>query len=308
MIKVVFFGTGAFAAQILKKISEDADFRVIHVITAPDKPAGRKMTLIAPAVKTLSEQLGIKVVQPSSLKEFDLPELSQADLGVVAEYGFIIPKRILDQPQYGTVNLHGSILPKLRGASPIQTAIMNGEDKTGVTLMLMDEKMDHGPIISMSETNIRPDENKDQLFSRLSVIAAELLLKSVPKFISGEIIPIPQNHEQATFCRIISRDDGKIDFSKTASEIYNTFRALSPWPGIWTQIGGKRLKLSKIMVSSAEIGSLKPGQIKIVANRIYIGCADQPIEVLELQLEGKKMLPPKEFINGMRDLNGTILV
>ncbi|MFA5127565.1 MAG: methionyl-tRNA formyltransferase [Patescibacteria group bacterium] len=301
MTKIVFYGTGEFAATVLKAIANDASYKILAVITSPDQPIGRKQEMQKSAVKTFAETLGVEILQPASLKEFDAPILSEADLGVVAEYGFIIPQRLLDLPKHKTVNLHGSILPKLRGASPIQTAIMNGETETGVTLMLMDAKMDHGPIIAMQKLSILPDETQKELFTRLAIVASELFLRETPKYISGEIIPVEQNHDGATFCKIFTRDDGHVDFSQPAQNIYNQYRAMTPWPGLWTTFEGKRLKLS--VITPADPKNLSEGQILAQNGHLYVGCgANSAIEAIEVQPEGKKPMDAKSFINGARNL------
>jgi methionyl-tRNA formyltransferase len=201
MINIVFYGTGEFAASVLKNIAGSGQYKILGVITQPDRPVGRNQELQKTPVKIFAETLGCAIFDPAGLKDFESPVLSEAELGVVAEYGLIIPKRLLDLPKYKTVNLHGSILPKYRGASPIQTAIMNGEKTTGITLMLMDEKMDHGPIISIAETPIGPDEEQRELFMRLADIAAELFLRDTPKYIAGELSAVEQKHE-----KLISRN------------------------------------------------------------------------------------------------------
>ena len=300
-MKIVFYGTGEFAATVLKAISDDASYQVLAVITAPDLPIGRKQELQKSAVKIFAETLGVEILQPASLKEFDAPILREADLGVVAEYGFIIPLRLLDLPKHKTVNLHGSILPKYRGASPIQTAIMMGETETGVTLMLMDAKMDHGPIIATQKLSILPDEMQRELFARLADVASELFLREIPKYISGELIPMEQNHDEATFCKIFTRDDGRADFSKTAQSIYNQYRAMTPWPGLWTTFEGKRLKLSAITLADRK--NLSEGQILAQNGHLYVGFgANSALEAIEVQPEGKKPMDVKSFINGARNL------
>lgn len=301
MTKIVFYGTGEFAATVLKAIADNANYKVLAVITAPDQPAGREREIKQSAVKTFAETLGVEILQPASLKEFNAPVLSEADLGVVAEYGFIIPQRLLDLPKHKTVNLHGSVLPKYRGASPIQTAIMMGETETGVTLMLMDAKMDHGPIIAIQKISILPDETQKELFARMADVASELFLREIPKYISDKLIPVEQNHDEATFCKIFTRDDGRVDFSKPAQNIYNQYRAMTPWPGLWTTFEGKRLKLS--VITPADPKNLSEGQILAQNGHLYVGCgANSAIEATEVQPEGKKPMDAKSFINGARNL------
>ncbi|MDD2757891.1 MAG: methionyl-tRNA formyltransferase [Patescibacteria group bacterium] len=307
MIKIVFYGTGDFAAAVLRQIAVDGQFEILGVITQPDRPVGRRQETQKTSVKITAEKLGLAIMAPATLKDFDAPILTEADLGVVAEYGLIIPRRLLDLPKHKTVNLHGSILPFYRGASPIQTAILNGESKTGVTLMLMDEKMDHGPILAVTETPIRPDETQKELFARLADVAAKLFIDQAPRYVAGELRPIEQNHALATYCKILTRADGQINFSRSAQEIYNQYRALTPWPGIWTTFDGRRLKLTKIaLTGNAELTS---GKIKVNDGRIFIGSGiNTAIEILALQMEGKKNLPAQEFIKGTRDFDGATVI
>lgn len=306
MNTLVFYGTGEFAAGLLRSINSDANWKILAVITSPDRPTGRGQTNTSSAVKQAAEQIGLPIFQPEKLAGFIIAELAQADIGVVAEYGYILPVEILEMPKHGTVNLHGSLLPKYRGASPIQTAILNGEKTTGVTLMLMDAKMDHGPIISQKETEIGPEEMKNGLYDKLSGLAAELFLRDAPRYISGELAPAEQDHASATFCKILSRDDGRINFHKTAIEIYNQYRALTPWPGIWSTLNNKRLKFHRLTI--ADKIHLTPGQIEYDNDNIFVGCAgNTSIEALELQLEGRSSVTAREFINGNKSASGQIL-
>jgi methionyl-tRNA formyltransferase len=303
MTKIVFYGTGDFAATVLKNIVQSGNYAVLGVVTQPDRPAGRHFENHKSSVKMLAENFNLPVLQPESLKEFDNPVFSQADLGVVAEYGLIIPARLLDLPKYKTLNLHGSILPKYRGASPIQTAILNGDGQTGITLMLMDKSMDHGPTLAYASTEIASGETYKQLSDRLAQMAAELFLRETPRYIDGEITPVEQKHEAATFCKILTRDDGKVDFNKSGAEIYNQYRALSPWPGIWTMLDNKRCKLTEI--ANAGGVNLNSGAILAENGHLFAGCGNNSaIEILSLQLEGKKNLSADVFINGMRNLSG----
>ncbi|MCX6782191.1 MAG: methionyl-tRNA formyltransferase [Candidatus Magasanikbacteria bacterium] len=306
MIKVVFYGTDNFAKTILNNICKSADFKILCVITRPDKPSGRNREVVSSPVKILAEKNHLEICQPEILKEFDLDHLHNADLAIVAEYGLIIPERLLNFPKFGTVNLHGSILPKYRGASPIQTAILNGDSVTGVTLMLMDKKMDHGPIISGIQTPIDQDELFTSLYLRLSNLASELFLKDIVRYLNGEIKPIAQDDSLATYCKILSRDDGKIDFSKNAITIYNQYRAFTPWPGVWAMNNKRRIKFDEISI--AQISYLSEGFVNSKENRIFIGCGqNSAIEIKSLQIEGKKMLPAVDFLRGERDFGSARL-
>jgi methionyl-tRNA formyltransferase len=306
MNTLVFFGTGEFAADVLRSINADTDWEILAVITSPDRPAGRGQTNTPSAVKQTAEKNGLPIFQPEKLAGFDIAELARADIGVVAEYGYLLPAKILKLPKHGTVNLHGSLLPKYRGASPIQTAMLNGEKITGVTLMLMDAKMDHGPIISQAETKIDPDEMKNELYAKLSKLAAEIFLRDTPRYISGELVPTEQDHANATYCKILSRDDGRLNFHSTSLEAYNQYRALTPWPGIWSLINSKRLKFHRLTISDRT--NLTPGQIQFDGENIFVGCAgNTSFKALELQLEGRSAMTASEFINGNKSANGQIL-
>lgn len=299
MIKIIFYGTAEFAATILEAVIENKNYEILAVVTQPDKPVGRHQKMQKTPVKIIAEKYNLKILQPEKLKKFDDESLDQADISVVVQYGKIIPTRLLNKPKYKTLNLHGSILPQHRGASPIQSAILHGGTKTGITLMLMDEKMDHGPIIAIKSIDIEPDELVDQLSIKLATTASELLLNKIKPYINGEIIPKEQNHNIATFCKIITRDDGRINWEKTSIIIYNQYRALTPWPGIWTKFNNKRLKLLKIKL--ADKTDLQSGEISIENSRLFIGCSNNSsIEILELQLEGKKSWLAKDFINSFQ--------
>ena len=300
MINIVFYGTDEFAAAILQRICATGDFNVLAVITQPDRPSGRNHEIVFSAVKTVALANSLPVLQPDTLKRFESDLLSQADLGVVAEYGLIIPERLLSLPRYGTINLHGSLLPKYRGASPIQASILNGEPQAGVTLMLMDKQMDHGPIISTISTPIDENELFLPLYYRLAQLAADLFLRDINSYISGVLKPEPQDDSAATYCTILNRDDGKIDFAKTGASIYNQYRAFTPWPGLWAIYGGKRVKLGEI--SPIRGSNLSPGTVSAENGRIYIGCGgNTAIEAKQLQMEGKKMLSASDFLRGERD-------
>lgn len=303
MISTIFFGTHDFAVTILQGLIDSGLFDVQLVITQPDKPVGRKKELTPPPVKILAEKYGIKVEQPESLKNFKFSgytdasgvQISNFKLSICAQYGLLIPEKILNAPKNGTLNIHTSLLPKYRGASPIQSALINGETETGVTIMKMDKGLDTGPILLQKSLKIEPEDTYLDLDKKLSKMGLLALLEAVPSYVLGELQPTGQNNDEVTFCKQFTREDGKIDWNKTADEIYNLYRGLTPWPGVWTTWEDKRLKLLKIKKSNLEI---KPGVVKIENNNIYIGTSKKSIEVLELQLEGKQKMDAKQFING----------
>lgn len=291
---IVFFGTHNFAATILEGLLNSPVINIKKVITQPDKPVGRRQELRACPVKILAQKYGLEVEQPVNLKNYDL-KIKNYDLNIVVDYGHIIPRFVIETPKFGSVNIHPSLLPKYRGPSPIQTALMNGDIQTGVTIMLVDEKMDHGPILAQESLQIDSDDNYHNLSQKLAEKAKESLLQAITKYLAGEIKLQPQDDSQATYCQMLDRADGLVDFNKTAVEIYNQYRGLTPWPGIYMSVQGQRIKLLKITLADKKINS---GKIIFIKDKIYIGARDGSIEALELQLEGKKAMDAKSFING----------
>lgn len=304
MFSFFFFGTEEFGAAILESLIKNGNFKVKKVFTQPDRPVGRKQELQKSPVKLIAEKYGLEVAQPGTLKNFELSEPAP-DLNVVCQYGLIIPKKILEYPKKGSINVHTSLLPKYRGASPIQTAIINGETETGVTIMVMDEKMDHGDILAQAKVEISPDETYLELSKKMEPIACELLIPTLDKWLKKEIAPQTQDESQATFCKLFTREDGKVNWNKSAQEIYNQYRGLTPWPGIWATLQGKRLKL--ITIRPGKKTGLAPGQIVFEKDAINIGTSDGSIEALELQLEGSKQMNANAFSNGFRKFQNLIL-
>lgn len=302
-ISTVFFGTHEFAATILEGLISNPLFLIELVVTQPDRPVGRDQRLESSPVKAIAQKYGLKIDQPENIKNYHL-SLITYHLNIVAQYGLRIPKHILNAPQYGTMNVHTSLLPKYRGASPIQSALINGETKTGVTIMLMDEGLDTGPIILQKEIAIALDDTYETLDKKLALLGLDALIEAVPQYVEGKLRPTSQNDSKATTCKKLSREDGKIDWNKSAEEIYNLYRGLTPWPGVWTMLQGKRLKLLNIKPATKTI---PPGQVMVENDRIYIGCGKDAIEVLELQLEGKKVMNAITFLNGYKDIEGATL-
>jgi len=295
-IKLLFFGTHDFAAEILQGLLDNPQFSVELVITQPDKPVGRKQILEKPAVKILAEKYNLKILQPESLRSFDLSIFGSFDLGICAQYSLIIPQTILDAPKLGILNVHTSLLPKYRGASPVQTALINGETETGITIMKMDVGMDTGPILLQKSLIIAPDDTYTTLSEKLVKTANSCLPEAILGYISGNIVLQTQDNSLATYAKILTREDGNIDWTKSAEEIYNLYRGLTPWPGVWTTFENKRLKLLKIKPAEFRVQS---SEFKVDNGKLYIGCCNtKSIEILELQLEGSKPMSAKEFING----------
>jgi methionyl-tRNA formyltransferase len=302
-ISTVFFGTHKFAERILQSLIENEEFDVSLVITQPDRPVGRKKIITPPPVKVLAEAHGIVVMQPETLRGFDLPR--EFDIGIVTQYGLLIPERILYAPKYRTLNVHTSLLPKYRGASPIQSAIMAGEITTGVTLMQMDKGLDTGPILVNSGIYIPPDMTYPELEEELTELAIWLVNTLVPEYVDGEWLPTIQDDRKATHTQILTRDDGRVRWRRNTKKIYDQYRALTPWPGIWTILDGKRLKLLKISPSDKVV---TPGTLTTENGNIYIGTSDRSVQVHELQLEGGRPLTPSEFIAGHRDTPYTLTI
>ncbi len=284
-IKLVFFGTHEFGATILQSLVSDGRFSVELAITQSDKPVGRKQILSPPPVKILAEKLGIPVVQPETLKNFHLE--GTYTVAVVAQYGLLIPEHLFTETTHGFVNTHTSLLPKYRGASPIQSALKNGDTETGVTIMIMDKGMDTGPILSQKKVMIDRDETYPELDRRLAEVASSLLTETLPRYCDGSLTSTPQDDTEATICKKLSRDDGKIDWNNTTKEIYDLYRGLTPWPGIWTSLNGSRVKLLKIKPNQQK---LNPGLIQCAEDTILVGTGDGSIQILEIQFEGKQAL------------------
>jgi methionyl-tRNA formyltransferase len=304
-IKVIFLGTPEFSVPILNSLIEN--YNVVAVVTQPDKKVGRKQEIVPAPIKKVALANEIEILQPESVtgnSEFirSVTEL-KPDLIVVAAYGFILPQEILDIPKFGVINVHASLLPKLRGASPIQSAIMNGDDKTGVTIMLVNQKMDEGDILSQAESEINNDETFPSLHDKLSILGTHLLIDTLPNYISGEIKSQKQDDSQASYCQLISKEDGKIEWNKSAEEIERQVRALNPWPGTWTIWGNKKLK-----IISADISDVQDvRESGHVDNDLVVKCGKEGLKLKELQLEGKKVMTAKEFLNGYKNIIGQIL-
>lgn len=301
-ISCIFFGTHAFAKVILQSLI-DANYDITFVVTQPDRPVGRKQELQKPATKILAEQFGIPVTQPESLKNYTL-QANNAELAICAQYGALIPQDILNRFPKGIINVHTSLLPKYRGASPIQTALRNGETTTGITIMKMDKGMDTGAILSQKKITILPDETYPELEARMAEIGANLLLETLPQYLDGSLQPQTQDDSQATKCKMISREDGKIDWQQSTQTIYNMYRAFTPWPGIWTMWGNKRLKLLSISPSEAKF---EQGKAQVENTRLFIGTADKSVEIRQIQLEGKPAMNTAEFIQGYQRIHGQTL-
>ncbi len=318
-MQYIFFGTPEFAAIVLEKLIT-AGYVPAVVICNPDEPVGRKQIFTPPPIKKLiaNSKWPIEIFQPATKAELSAISYKlkaiEPDLAIIAAYGKILPKEILEIPQYGFVNIHPSLLPKYRGASPIQYAILNGDEETGVTIMGVDEEMDHGPILANSRLPIADSDTYESLSKKLAILGAKLLIKTIPNHISGKIKPIPQDHSLATYTKIIKKEDGKIDWSKSAKEIERMTRAYYPWPGAWTVWNNKILKIFESEIS--EENENKVGEVFLLQHpyilenvRMLWGvkCGKDSLIIKKLQLEGGKILSVQEFLNGHKNFIGSIL-
>jgi len=303
-IKIVFMGTPEFSAIILKELCQ-SKYKPILVVTAPDKPVGRKQILTSPPVKVIAQKYEIPAAQPEKIASLKSEILNlKPDLIVVAAYGQILPKEILEIPKFGCLNVHPSLLPRWRGPSPIQYTILNGDEKTGVTIILMDEKMDHGPILTNSKLQItNPKITYLELHNKLAEIGAGLLLETIPKWIKGEIKPEPQDESKTTYTKILTREGGEIDWKKSAEDLERQIRAFDPWPGsftFWEIMKGKllRIKIFKARVFTSPTGkTFSIGKVLVVPqNKAGVQCGKDFLLIEELQLEGQKPMESEKFL------------
>jgi methionyl-tRNA formyltransferase len=306
-MKLVFCGTPQFAVPTLEALL-DAGHEIALAVAQPDRRVGREQLLTAPPVKQAALAAGLTVVQPEKIREnaeFRARlEAIAPDAIVVVAYGRIIPPWMLALPRLGCINLHASLLPRYRGAAPIQWAVANGEVFTGNTTMLLEEGLDTGPILLQRAFAITPEMTAVQLFNELSLVGAPLLLQTLDGLEDGSIQPRPQNHTGATLAPILTREDGRMDFAThTAAELKNRWRGFQPWPGAFTALGGKKLIAHRMEVAESVSLTLpaesEPGQIHVEDHRLFVACARKTwLELVEVQLEGKKRIAAAEFLRG----------
>lgn len=299
-MRIAFMGTPDFSVPCLAALAESGN-EIVGVFCQPDKPVGRKQELQAPPVKAEALRHGFRVLQPKTLRNgqgLALLEELQPELVIVVAYGKILPPDFLEYPKYGCINIHASLLPKYRGASPIHWAVMAGEKETGVTVMQMDEGMDTGDILLVKKLPIPPEATTEEMFDRLSVLGAEAMLEAIDALKAGSLTPTPQNHAAATSVGLLTKEMGEIDWSAPAAEIHNRIRGLYSWPGAYTSLHGKRLKLHRARLSSASSDSV-PGTVLVKGGKLLAVCGDgNCIELLEVQPEGKKRMDAAAFLNG----------
>ncbi len=296
-MRALFFGTPSFAVPSLDALCSIAE--VVGVVCQPDKPSGRGLTLTPPPVKARALERGIPVVQPTNLRTGEFAEwvrAQRADVAVVVAYGRILPKDVLEAPRMGCVNVHASLLPKYRGAAPITWAVVNGETESGVTLMLLDEGMDTGGTIQFFKTPVGNSETSGELSERLAVIGADAVHTTLADFVAGRCAVTPQDNAAATMAPMLTKEDGRIDFSKSAEAVHNHVRGMNPWPCATARLNGKTVKIHRAQIAS---GNGAPGEV-ILADKghLRVACGSSAIELETVQLEGKKPMRGVDWVIG----------
>jgi methionyl-tRNA formyltransferase len=310
-MKLVFCGTPMFAVPSLERLAA-AGFEIQLVVTQPDRPQGRGMTLAAPPVKQSALKLGLAVMQPAKIKkneEFQAQlRALKPDAIIVVGYGRIIPPWMLELPRYGNINVHASLLPKYRGAAPVQWAIAQGETISGVTTMLLNEGLDTGDILLQKEMAIRPENTAVTYAPRLAEMGADMIVETLRGLEDKTITPVPQDHAQATLAPILKKEDGLVDFNRSATEIHYRLRGFQPWPGAYTQFRGKSLKIISATPENT-LSNLEPGELHIGDEKLFVGCGQRTVlQLLQVQPEGKKIMAAREFINGYHPAAGERLI
>ena len=298
-LKIVYMGTPEFSVLPLEELTNN--YNVIMVVTQPDKIVGRKKELAFSPVKEFAIEKGIEVFQPIKIRE-DYQRIIDLnpDLIVTCAYGQIIPKELLEAPKYGCINIHASLLPEYRGGAPIHKAVMDGRDKTGITIMYMDEKMDSGDILYQKEMKITSEDNTSSMFNKLSILGKEMIGEFLPKLISGDFTRIKQDESKVTYAYNISKEDEKISFENNALNIFNKIRGLSDIPGGYAFLDGKRVKIFRSRIGKEEKGN--PGEIiNIYEDGIGVMTNDKEIIITDIQIEGRKREEVKTYLNGVQD-------
>jgi methionyl-tRNA formyltransferase len=299
-MRLVFCGTPQFAIPTLQQLLASGH-TVELVVTQPDRVRGRDQDPTPPPVKVLAQQAGLPVVQPEKIKnnpDFRARlEAIKLDAIIVVAYGRIIPEWMLNLPRWGNINLHASLLPKYRGAAPIQWAVANGETVTGATTMLLDQGLDTGDMLLQRSLSIAPDQTAEQLFPLLAESGASLMRETLEGLEAGTIQPIPQDNAGASLAPILEREDALVDFTRSAVEIYNRWRGFQPWPGAYTLFRGRKLTLHRLIPAGAATAA--PGETTVEGNRLFVAAGSSTrLELLEVQIEGKKRLPVADFLRG----------
>ena len=308
-MRIAFMGTPDFAVDCLKALAE-SEHEIVGVFCQPDKPVGRKQELTPPDVKVEALKHGFKVFQPDSLRNGEgvkILEEIKPDLVAVVAYGKLLPHDFLVYPEYGCVNIHASVLPKYRGASPIHFAVLNGDKVTGVTAQQMDDGLDTGDILHVRTMEIGENDTTEYMYEVLAPLGAQVLMETIEMIEKGELKPVKQNEEEASKVGLLTKDMSVIDWSRPASEIHNKIRGLYSWPGTVTKFNGKNLKIHKSILSDAK-GNNIAGEVVSSNGKLIVACGDNCcIELLEVQPEGKKRMDISSFLNGYKPSAGTVL-
>lgn len=308
MERMVFMGTPDFAVPSLRSLHEQ--YEVTLVVTQPDRPAGRRRAVREPAVKAAARELGLPIYQPDTLRGAEAVEAlrtARPDVIVVAAFGEILRENILSLPPRGCVNVHASLLPRHRGASPVAAAILAGDPVCGVTIMLMDRGMDTGPILAQAQGPIGPDDTTETLTERLSHLGARLLAETLPRWMAGELEPQPQDANSATYAPLVRKDDGLIDWGDPAIVTERKIRAFDPWPGAYTYWQGRRLKLVRAETSPSWCGPEEPGTVLEACGGVAVATGEGALVIRQLQVAGKRCVDCAAFLCGQPDFVGSVL-
>jgi methionyl-tRNA formyltransferase len=304
LLKIIFCGTPAFALPSLRDLIDQPDFQIAGVVTQPDRPRGRGKEVASSPVKDAAAAAGIPVYQPQKIRAEESYEYfrnAEPDAVVIIAYGQIIPARLIEIPRLGWINLHGSLLPKYRGAAPIHWAVASGETRTGLTTMRIDAGLDTGPMLLKHETEIAPDETAPELYARLAEAGAALIVKTLRGLASGTITPTPQDNSHATLAPPLKKEDGRINWSLPAQTIYNRIRGFQPWPGAFTTFRGKQCAIWGKPAPRQSVLISTPGTIRTNGGDVDVTCAEETALRLEfVQLEGRNKISAREFANGAR--------
>ncbi len=302
-IRIVFMGSPDFSLQSLSALAAAQTYQVVGVVTQPDRSSGRGRELKSPPVKTLALDLNIPIMQPEKLRTPEAMSQLQAwnpDLIVVAAFGQILKKDVLELPRYGCINVHASLLPRWRGAAPVNAAILAGDEEMGVTIMQMDVGLDTGPMLAKRAIRLKPDDTTGSVLQSIATLGAELLLDTLPEYLSGNLKPVPQPVEGVTYAPMLKKEDGLLDFTRPAIELERRVRAMNPWPGAWFEWNGNPLKVMRASVVS-EKKDLVSGRRFTVEGRPAVMCVDGALVLDEVQPAGKKVMSGKSFLAGARD-------
>jgi methionyl-tRNA formyltransferase len=302
-LRIVFCGTSDFALPSLRHLAAQPDFQIVGVVTQPDRPRGRGQATASPPVKDAAVAAGLAVYQPQKIKSDEALEYFKRvapDVVAIIAYGQIIPQHLIEIPRLGWINLHGSLLPKYRGAAPVHRAILNGETRTGLTTMRIDAGLDTGPMLLKYESEIGPDETAPELYARLAEAGAPLLAETLRGIERGTLTPAPQDNSQATFAPPLKKEEGRIDWSLPAQRIYNRIRGLQPWPGTFTSFRGKNCAIWGRPADLAP-SQQPPGAIALRGDNVIVACGEgSALRIEFVQLEGRKRITGREFANGAR--------